>query len=324
MMNLEKDDVDFKRFDNQTDFVSVIVTYANPKHVDRLEFLEKCLASIHRYADYPFELILMDDTGLDLTTIDGSEVSEYVVKDKVSTLVLNMGKPLKQPTQINRGVKIASSKYIVVIEDDVEVTRPCFRGLSQVLDKPYIGYINSEGIDPVEYLKADKTDFVVGGRLGGSWFMAFRKDLWRKVGGFPEYSHATGPPFLQKTTKLGYWRGFLKGPRLARNMDVEDYESKKSTRMVGTTGYYPRLFNISDGRYDKLSEERHNMNLTNYNECRDVPGSVSNIEYWTEYCDLVTPDLRRACISSIDWKAAERHGQSEWKDMILSEEVYYA
>lgn len=319
MMDFIRDDVDFRRFENRTEYVSVVITYVNnPERpqAKRWELLENCIDSIHRHADYPFEIIVVDDSGLDLTTLD--------VKDRISTLVLNMGKPLKQNVQQNRGIKCASSKYIIRIEDDCEITRPCFKGIMNVLDKPYVGFINPEAVHPVEYLMHRGTKFIIGGGIGGAWCNCFRKDVWKEVGGLPEWSHQSNPPFCHRMLKHGYWRAYLEGDAFSRNVDKEDYGGERSTHLVFRRNHYPKLFKMSEAEQDELSRIRHGITVQNCNECLQTPASTSSTRYWTGYCDEVTTNRRIACISSIDWEVAKRHGQAKWKEQILAEEVYHA
>jgi glycosyltransferase involved in cell wall biosynthesis len=316
MTSLEKSDVDFAKFENQTEYVSVVITYVNAPHrpeAKRYELLENCVNSIHRLADYPFEIIVVDDSGLDLTSLN--------VKDRISTLVLNMGKPLKQCVQQNRGISCASSKYIIRMEDDNEISRPCFRDIVNVLDKPYVGFINPEAMYPGEYLMHRGTKFIIGGGLGGAWFNCFRKDVWKEVGGLPEWSHMSNPPFCHRILKHGYWRAFLVGDALAR--DVDD-QGKRSTYLEGSTTHYPKIFAMPEIRWSELSSLRHQTSNKNYNESRNVPASTSNFDYWIAWKDKVTKNLGEHCISSIDWEAAKIHGQDKWRDLILSEEVFHA
>jgi len=307
-------DVDFMRFENRTEYVSVVVTYVNNParpQAKRWELLENCINSIHRHADYPFEIIVVDDSGLDLTSLQ--------VKDRVSTSILNMGRPLGQGVQQNRGISCATSKYIVVIEDDCEITRPCFKDLMNVLDKPYVGFLNPEGMHPEEYLMHRDTKFVIGGGLAGAWCNCFRKDVWKEVGGLPEWSPQAVEPFCQKTLKCGYWRAFLVGDRFSRNVDYEDYKQERSTHLIFGTYHYPRLFNMPENDYLELSRRKFDFSMKNCNDPIETPGSTSNHGYWNNYVGELT-NLNR-CISSINWKVAERHGQAKWKEQILAEKV---
>lgn len=315
---MDASEMDFKKFENRTEYVSIIITYVNVPHIPearRWELLENCVNSIHKHANYPFEIIVVDDSGLDLTSLN--------VKDKISTLILNMGKNLGQPVQTNRGINVASSKYIVVIEDDLEVIRPCFREIADILDKPYVGFINMEGIDsPGEYLKSKDTKFIIGGSLGGACFNAFRKDVWRELGGYPEWSTSSHPPFCNQILKQGYWRAYLVGGNLARDVDNEDYNNTRSTHLCGTTMHFPTVFLMPEDKHKLLSRERTQLSHENYDR-RGLPASVSNFPYWRDWHTAVTPNIREHCVSSINWEAASIHGQSKWKEIILAEEVYH-
>lgn len=317
MIDFVRDDIDWRRFENRTEYVSVVITYVNnpnrPK-AKRWELLENCIDSIHRHADHPFEIIVVDDSGLDLTSLD--------VKDKVSTLILNLGRPLGQSVQQNRGIRCATSKYIMAIEDDCEITRPCFKDLMNVLDKPYVGFINPEGMHPGEYLMHGDTKFIIGGGLAGAWCNCFRKDVWKEVGGLPDWSHQAIAPFCQKILKYGYWRAYLVGDRFSRNVDYEDYKQERSSGLVFHINHYPKLFNIPEHNYIELSKRRHTLSMKNCNDYVGTPGGTSNMSYWADYVGKLQADLGKCCISSIDWELAERHGQAKWKEQILAENIH--
>lgn len=313
-----RDDVDFRRFENRTEYISIVITYVNSPErpqAKRWELLENCIDSIHRHADYPFEIIVVDDSGLDLTSLN--------IKDRVSTLILNMGKPLKQNVQQNRGIACASSKYIIRIEDDCEITRPCFRDIVNVLDKPYVGFIQPEGMHPGEYLIHRGTKFIIGGGLGGAWCNCFRKEVWKEVGGLPEWSHQSNPPFCNRILKHGYWRAYLVGDAFSRNVEKEDFKGERSTHLVFRRNHYPRIFSMPEHEHEKLSILRHETSKTNCNECVQTPESVSNMDYWSKYVTSVTKNRGEHCISSINWDSAKRHGQAKWKEQILAEEVHH-
>ena len=113
------------------------------------------------------------------------------------------------------------------------------------------------------------------------------------------------------------------GDTFARNVDKEDYGGERSTHLVFRRNNYPKLFKMSESEQDELSRVRHDLSVPNCNECLYLEGSTSNAKYWAKYVTEVTPgDLRRHCISSINWETAKRHGQDKWKEQILAEKVY--
>jgi len=314
--NFDSNDVDFMRFEDQN-YASIVITYANiPLESKRYEFLENCVNAIHKHANYPFEIIVVDDSGISLSSLN--------VKDKVSVILLNMGKNAGQSVQINRGVSVASGKCIVVMEDDLEMQRPCLKEFADILEKPYVGFLNVETEDrPGEYLENNGTKFVIGGSLGGACLNVFRKDVWKQIGGYPEWSHSSHPPFCLKILKSGWWRAYLIGSRVIRDVDHEDWNDTRSTFLCGREVHYPKLFAISESEQDRASSERSVINHQNYDR-RGQPGTVCNFPYWRDYANGVTSNVREKCVSSINWQAAEQYGQAKWKDMILAEQIHNA
>lgn len=303
-------DVNFSQLQNQTDYISIVVTYYNGTdnpNARRWELLENCIDSIHKHADYPFEIIVMDDEGIKLNSLN--------VKNKVSTYILNMGDPLGPNVQMNRGISVASSKYILHIQEDVEVTKPCFKDLVNILEMPYIGFINGEGIvSPEERLISNDTEFCIGGSIAGAWFTGLRKDVWREIGKWPEWSHASAPPFCFRILKHGYWRGWFVGDRVARNVDVEEYNGNRTSGKSIDNMHYPKVFKLDTSF---MNRDRKTICKDNFNDWRQTEGSCSNFKYWEKYTNEITGNLNN-CVSSISWKAAQQHGQANWKNEILA------
>ena len=307
---LRTDDVDMVPYDQRNEYVSVIVTYckAQKPDVDRASLLERCIDSLHRHADMPFEVLVHDDTGIELTSLN--------VKDRITTLILNMGENMRQPVAQNRMVKLATSRYIMLIEDDIELTRPCFKDMTNILKKPYVGFINPEGRTEEEMLVSDETRFVISGHLSGSWITAFRKDTWKHVGGFAEWSHVSGPVFCFSCFKKGYWRGWF-NETIARDVDLEEHDNEWRTRHVFGRQNIPRIFKMDPATWQFMSNARHSMSMKNYNEAREIDGSASNFKYWAWWWDALNKPNK--CISSINWEIAKIHGQDRWRKNILED-----
>lgn len=296
-------DMDTSRFQNNTEYVSVVITT-----VKRPAFLKQCVDSIHKHADYPFEIIVVDDNGSSLESLN--------VKNSVSSYVLNMGEPMRQPVQQNRAIAVASSKYIIRIEDDCVVNRPCFKDIVKTLNRPYVGFINGDTKPMREHIDIDGTKFCLGIGVGAAWFNAFRKDVWAEVNGLSEKAHISNSVFCANINKHGYWRAYLLGSPLARNIDQEEFKGERSTNMCFRTAHYPKLFNIDPDVYTNLCSTRHVSNNDNYNKFRDMDGSITNITYWRDYRDSMIKDGAHS-ITSIDWEIAKKHGLDKWNDHIL-------
>lgn len=288
--------------------LSVIVTsYRRP------EYLKNCIDSIRKYADIPFELIVHDD-GSDVKTLE----SIYELKDRIDILIENKNNEGLNKA-INRSVNLASSEYILFLCDDCWVRYPCFRDIVNVLSKEYIGWIcpgdnrflnNVRDVyclsPPAEIkgARAGDTLFYLTNNLLGGYTQAFRKSIWKEIGGWEERA-STGRSdniFLFKLLKAGYWKGILPGETridLANNKE----------------GYIPSAPLMKEQLYDRKWEE----------EQLYEPAGLANIQYWFDYyfeifgtkfnsifeMQNITYDAKR-----IDWNVASRHGQSKWRGQI--------
>lgn len=313
-----ENDVDFKRFENREEYLSIIITHYQPepnrkypeKTVDRYALLERCVNSIHQHADFPVEIIIADDSGVDRNCLN--------IKDKVSTIIYNCGKPLGLNTQTNRAIRLSTSKYILQLEDDLEILQPCFKDVVNILKKPYVGFINGVSFPRVanEYFEQNGTKFIIGKGLDAAWFNAFRKDVWKEIGGYPEFSHLSRGNFCWKIIKHGYFRGWLLGDKRVRNYDQEVLKSTQTTGQSTSHGNFPRIFHIHEGLLDLLSQYKYHSSTWQTNRVSRFDGAVNNNDYWFHFVNQLTSDLDN-CVSSIDWSVAQQYNHSRWKEQIL-------
>ena len=267
----------------------------------------------------PFEIIVHDDHGEALESLD--------VKDKVSTIILNLGLNFGLPTASNRAIRLSTSKYILFINQDCEMTMPCLRDYANVLDKPYVGIISPWGdgdiITSPEYINASGTKFTLTYGIGAGCVMAFRRDFWENVGGFEEdtISGCSDTPLLYKMWREGYFRALLLGPKRIRNVDYEEYKSSHST--IGRTGTdccYPKIFPHTDQALRIQSKKREQFCQRHVDRERYEPASISNVDYWHEYSQKILP--QPGMLSSMNWENGKKHGQFKWKESIEKEIVH--
>jgi glycosyltransferase involved in cell wall biosynthesis len=303
---------------NESKFISVCVPYFMRPH-----YLDKLADSVHRYADYPFELIIHDDKGSDLKSLP--------IKDKFSSLLLNLGPNLGLSTATNRAISCANSKYILFLNDDVEITKPCFRNIVNILEsKKYIGYLsfmdyiedgmyhNAHITHEAQYMDAHGSNFTLCNMGGHGSIMAFRKEVWQEVGGWPEYvtSGAADGAFVNSIWKRGYFRGTIEHSCM-NNMSIE-YNDKTRINDTSLGPYgdcqYPKVFGLnikeeSDIRFHQTGDFAWSHNTQ--------PEDETNSSYWWDYMATVLP--KSGHIDEINWDNAKKHGQSKWENEIKAD-----
>lgn len=282
----------------------------------RPNYLKGLVESVHRHADMPFEIIVHDDKGMDLSSLE--------LKDKVSTVILNLGKNLGLAAAANRAIACANSKHILFINQDCELIRPCLRDYAKVLEKPYVGILSPYGepypLSSPEWFEVDDVRFTLAHGISSGAALAFRKEFWEEVGGFEDdvISGCADTPLLYKMYKEGYFRAVVLGERRVRNVSAEDQGNRDST--IGPYGdcNYPRVFRTDD--YENLCRQRGQRCQNNQDSQREVPAGLSNLDYWHGYSVEVMP--RSGVISSINWEAAKKHGQIRWRRLIELETIH--
>jgi len=292
------------------DFFSVVIPFFLHTH-----YLKSLVESIHRHADIPFEIIVHDDRGIDHSSL--------AIEDKVSTIVLNLGKNLGLAASANRAIACANGKYILFLNQDCEIIRPCLRDYAKVLDKPYVGVLSPYG-DPYpqtspEWIETEGVKFTLRHGISGCCALAFRKEVWEEIGGFEEIiSGCCDTTLMYKMYRAGYFRAVALGERWIRNISLEEKGNSDTT--IGPYGDcgYPRVFNLNN--YDELCRKRAWECQRRQDEHQKEPAGISNIDYWHGYSVELMP--QSGVISSIDWEVAKRHGQIKWKPHLERETIY--
>ena len=287
-------------------------------HFCRTYYLYDLIQSIHEHADMPFELIVHEDG-----SPDGSMDDIIEMQSKISTLIVNtnIGKNMGLAASANRCIKLATSKYILFVNNDCIMQKPCLKQYKAILDKDYVGLIA-----PIDDCKTTaeiaNCDVKFGLRygIGSGAVMAFRKNVWEEIGGFDEETNSgcADCPLMFKIQEHGYFRAnsFIEGA--FKNVDHIDNANKDST--MCRTEFdccYPRLFKFDSfdakcrSRLEKIEKLQKNI--------RNEDASINNMDYWWKYMhDIFSgTDL----IDNIDWKLAEKHGQAKWKEQIENDRI---
>ncbi len=162
------------------DLSIVIVNYNNAK------LLETCLRSIGKFSQKLTLEIIVSDNG-------SSDGSQKMLKDKFPEVILienNANLGFIKAT--NNGLKIASSRYIILLNDDTELKNNALEILVDFMDKnPEAGacgpkLLNTDGTPQRQgsifgkpFWKSDEAipvDFVIGGAL------LLRKEVFQQIG----------------------------------------------------------------------------------------------------------------------------------------------
>ena len=296
----------------EPEFFSIVVPYFRRPH-----YLKMLVNSIHKYADMPFEIIVHDDRGIDLSSLD--------VKDKVSTIILNTGLNLGLAPALNRAISVANSEYILRLDHDCIMTKPCLKAYTEVLKKPYVGVLAPMGdphpITGPEYIQCDDgTKFTFMSGIADATMAVFRKSFWSEVGGFVDdvVSGCADTPIYYKSWKYGYFRAVVLEESSFRNLSAEKGNVDTTIGPYGDC-HLPLIFNLPN--YGKLCGRRMEYCQWNVDSHQKIPGDpISNLDYWHNYSTKVLPE--EGVVSSINWEAAKKHGQDKWRKIIENERVF--
>lgn len=294
-------------------FISVVIlSFTRPDHLKNL------LVSIHRNADMPFEVIVHDDNSPE-------EIKDRIfneVRSLTSTLAfsqMNMG----FSASANRAVGLASSDYILFLNDDTLVTGPCFQTIKSILDAPYVGTVGPwqtvQGVSPgsphgtktAMPVSSNGVDFYLMSLGLGAGVFAFRKAVWSEIGGFPQvYNNGGDIAFMHKMCQHGYFHAarLINKPETFTNVDQDDGYINPTAERTKFDSAYPMIFKAND--FEKHCELRrvrvHEFSQEEY--LKDF--GLNNISSWSEYfCNAVSKEDG----FTYDWELLKQHGQDKWR-----------
>jgi len=299
---------------NNPDFITLIIPwFKRPVYINRV------IDSIHEHADFPVEIIVHDDGSNKETVFDLCQQ-----RDRISTLILNSGYQFGLGESINRAVSLASSKYIMFMNSDCVISRKCFKDIVNVLKKPYVGVVSTGHDIPTakipDYIETNGTKFTLMDGINGGSNFAFRKDVWKDIGGF-EADVTCGcadTPFLYKMWQYGYFRSALIGDKCVINVSQVEQANKDSTTSGDNKELaYPKLFGPVN--YDGICLERKAKCYEWFAKVQNQEASIGNLPYWCDYSRGIIKKM--GIISSINWNNAVKHGQDKWKNAIENENI---
>ena len=311
---------------NRTDIISIVIPILN-----RFEWLEKLVNSLHKYADYPFELIINDDGSFDGAT----KLIQEKLFDKITLLIHNCrtGKNQGLTTAINRMVSCTTSNYIVMINADMEIKRPFFRDTINILDKEYVGFttlLNSfhKEEDVSVYLESNGTKFTLQESFGQGSAIAYRKSVFNEIGGAADVNNlCSDGHFMFNIWKHGYFNGkflidHINDPIMIDNSML--YTKNKDSTLGNKEGNFPKYFNITDEELlqsDIIRSHFINKNSNDFEYGSDIIDHYCNTPYWQKYMiDILCGGVLNK--NGINWEAAKKYGQNRFNEKIERDTIF--
>lgn len=300
-------------------FLSIVIPSFN-----RPDYLRRTIQSIHTHLTCPYEIIIHDD-GSDPEPLQDI----YKLAADVSCLISN-----RSNVGINKGcniaVEIASSPLILFLNDDCWLTAPLGLDLVEVLRKPYVGYIcigDEARQDKIpDFCRNSNTSFFLTSSILNGYTAAFRKEVWKEVGGWSTRAVSSNSDdiFLTSIIKAGYFKAQLAQPKVSLANYAERGTYYTSFR-EGLTINIPRIFNLDI----KSMQNQEQLDCEAYSCAqRHLEAGLGNLEYWNQYLYSV---FGKSCLSlfdfenlsykatEINWEIAKKHGQEKWKSLVTTD-----
>jgi glycosyltransferase involved in cell wall biosynthesis len=294
-----RDDIEGRACIHNEDFCSVAIISFN-----RHDMLLNAIESVHKYADMPFEIVVSDDGGFiynDFNFINS-------IKDKVSHIAINLGKNMGLAVNANMAIGMTRSKYVVVISDDTEITKPFMRETVSVLKTaPYIGVIYlgtshdtspdnfkslvCSGFLPMKTSSGQEVSLFL--QHGASWANAFTKEYWYHVGGYSEDDVYGDMPFINKGWFQGYFSAAIRGGPFVIDIDTigQKYNRTRSSLNFMANEilcHYPKIFIIKNEDIDRWSGERSIACGRRNHEGRQKVLNDYDCDGWRSYMNNMT------------------------------------
>ena len=286
--------------------ISIVVPYFCRPH-----YLYRLINSVHNYLDMPFELLIHDDGSTDNSQ---QEISGEL--GRMSTLILDTGPPLGLSVSVNRLVKLSCSNYILMMDADCELTRPCFNELVSILKHPYIGIVAYGCVET-------KRPFCILPGIGAGCVMAFRREVWEEVGGWNEEMHTAmaDVSFMVRVVKKGYFIATTPCPSPFNNMSIKEQsnlDTTVGTKNKGCDNSYPKIFGMGS-YFDDINKDRAQAVTNAACEHCQEPEHEANLQYWHTVMEELVGDYE-AKGKDFHWDK-DKYGHSKWKDLIEEEYV---
>jgi len=291
---------------SNNDFISIVIlSFQRPEHTKNL------LKSIHVqriFEKVPHETILVDDASF----LDDTQSKLFnEMRQFTSTIIFNHGVNRGFTHAANQAVALSSSKYILLLNNDMEMVKCDFPRIVTALQAPYIGCLGvmgGAGREGGPVISRDGVNVELNSNPKGSGAFAFRKDLWEELGGFPERHHSAADiGFFYSALKAGYFNGFLvDSEKLLRNVDQEEGYASPTEGTTRFANGYPRLFGVSKEVFIEESLKRKHRILQISQADDKTSAGINNIQYWSDWFAGIHVD------GKIQWGSKFMFGHEKW------------
>jgi len=313
-----------------TQFISICVpTFCRPF------YLRKLLDTLKEHADMMYEVIVYDDG----SPIQFRDEVYQMAKQEQFLLVMNNYCNTGLCTAANRSIALASSRYILFLNDDCFFIRPCLKDICNALSKDYIGVVSPcNDMGPIadkDVCDVNGTKVAVSNFLGGGSAMGFRKDVWAEVGGWDERSTSgqSDNVFFHKILRAGYFKGVIAGHEAVKVGNFvygDDYKATAKYMIYDCS--IPKIFGLTDEQQILLNHRRREACQVWVDGERTIPdrhtfddrpnkeAGLNDMPYWYNYFQEMfgsTGTVHTA--DTIDWEVAKKHTHDRWKNYIVQD-----
>lgn len=159
--------------------ISIIILSYNTK-----EYTRKCLDSINRFTDIPYELIVIDNGSTD-GAVD--LLNERKANQEIDHLVLNQDN-VGVAEGRNQGITLASQEIILFLDNDTEVSEEWYKPiLEEFNNDPKVGVVGQVGfqvvqLSPIDFRSFNERVLTADCDVVPGYCFAFRKELLGKIG----------------------------------------------------------------------------------------------------------------------------------------------
>ena len=282
------------------DYISVVVAgYRRP------DLLMKLLDSFEKRADIPYEVVVHED-GAGFLPPEQREA----VMERCSTYIANLGeRNLGLSSSINRAVACSHGAHVVMLNDDCALSGPVLKDLCALLSNPFIGAVLplSAGPAPAHGLR---TGGYLSRTFGSGSVIAFRRDAWDMVGGFPEELSTNTADWSFCTSLLmhGFFFGAMEKEGFANNDPPPRTRQTHPTFSGGYDSCYPRIFKADPKDLLEHGAKRRENQEYYQRSIRFGPFSKVSTDWGTYLESFIRQD------GSVDWeKAQPQHRRWEKK-----------
>lgn len=313
-----------------TEYISICVpTFCRPF------YLRKLLDTLREHADMKYEVIVYDDGSPE----EFRDEVYQMAKQENFLFVCNNYYNTGLCTAANRSIALASSRYILFLNDDCFFVRPCLRDVANALSKDYIGVVSPcNDMGPMadsNVTDANGTRVAVSNFLGGGSSMGFRKDVWAEVGGWDERSTSgqSDNVFFHKILRAGYFKGVMEGPdrvKVGNFVYGDDY--KATAKYMKFDCSIPKVFGLTDEQQVYLNHKRREAcqvwvdgertieNRHLFDDRENPQAGLNDMPYWhTYFNDMFGGKGTNHNPQDINWEVAKRHTHDRWKNYIAQD-----